>query len=744
MPVPSIINLNNATPAASSGNQNLDWQADSNNPRNVSVQVPIATDVQLGIVKPDGTIITVAAGAITVPDATSSALGVVKPDGTIITVSAGAITVPKASPSVFGVVEVDNVTITESGGVISTTGGAGFANPMTTEGDIIVGGSSGTPVRLGLPTATNQIRGTGVLTPSGTSTTVTVPFPAAAQAADFAIVFVAANYNASSYPSGWSAIDALSASGFTITKTLSSGDISTGHVSVTLNSGSTVVAAIIVFIGSAGTLRTVASHAPSGGPPYILDAAAVSGDTAIYFGGTIPAGTSTITGSKGTALQNQAGADSSGELLSFSVVTSGTDQQTWNWTGGNGVQYLISVIVEPNTAAPINGQVLTVNTSAPDNLAWENPSTGTGTVTAVTGVSPISSSGGTAPAISVATATASALGVVQPDGTIITVSGGAITVPKGSSSAFGVVEVDGTTITAASGVISAVAGLTNPMTTEGDIIYGGSSGVPTRLAAGTSGNVLQTNGSGSAPTWVSPSGGGGSISAGTFGSLPGSPSSGQLYLFTNSLYDMAIYQSSAWVYLKDGKSLTPPSGFSWMNQSTATVTTANGGENVLSAVGANANNVNFRYVAYPTPSFTRTLACRISLFGVGGHGSVNCNAGIALSDGTKMLIFGFYGIGSSGQVTLIYNSGPSVTNINANVFSAINYWIPGEGLVWLRMDDGVTTSAKRTFFISFDGETFIQIYQESNTQFLTPTRIGYYTLGYDTDAFAQLWAVHWA
>lgn len=50
-------------------------------------------------------------------------------------------------------------------------------------------------------------------------------------------------------------------------------------------------------------------------------------------------------------------------------------------------------------------------------------------------------------------------------------------------------------------------GMTNPMTTAGDIIIGGSSGTPTRLAAGTDGYVL-TLASGS-PTWAAPSGGGG-------------------------------------------------------------------------------------------------------------------------------------------------------------------------------------------------------------------------------------------
>lgn len=51
------------------------------------------------------------------------------------------------------------------------------------------------------------------------------------------------------------------------------------------------------------------------------------------------------------------------------------------------------------------------------------------------------------------------------------------------------------------------SGMSNPMTTSGDIIYGGSSGTPARLAAGTSGYYLKTLGSGSAPSWAAVSGG---------------------------------------------------------------------------------------------------------------------------------------------------------------------------------------------------------------------------------------------
>ena len=42
----------------------------------------------------------------------------------------------------------------------------------------------------------------------------------------------------------------------------------------------------------------------------------------------------------------------------------------------------------------------------------------------------------------------------------------------------------------------------NPMTTGGDIVYGGASGVETRLANGTVGQVLRSGGTTVAPTWA--------------------------------------------------------------------------------------------------------------------------------------------------------------------------------------------------------------------------------------------------
>ena len=53
------------------------------------------------------------------------------------------------------------------------------------------------------------------------------------------------------------------------------------------------------------------------------------------------------------------------------------------------------------------------------------------------------------------------------------------------------------------------SGMTNPMTTAGDTIYGGASGTPTRLAIGSTGQVLTV--SGGNPVWATPAGGGGKV-----------------------------------------------------------------------------------------------------------------------------------------------------------------------------------------------------------------------------------------
>lgn len=53
--------------------------------------------------------------------------------------------------------------------------------------------------------------------------------------------------------------------------------------------------------------------------------------------------------------------------------------------------------------------------------------------------------------------------------------------------------------------------LSNPMTTAGDVIYGGASGAPTRLAVGTAAQVLTVNAGATAPEWADPTAGGSGV-----------------------------------------------------------------------------------------------------------------------------------------------------------------------------------------------------------------------------------------
>jgi hypothetical protein len=91
--------------------------------------------------------------------------------------------------------------------------------------------------------------------------------------------------------------------------------------------------------------------------------------------------------------------------------------------------------------------------------------------------------------------------VLQGDGTatVTAAPGMTLNVPAGAPFALQRVAAD----TWIGGAVS--AGLSNPMTTAGDIIVGGASGTPTRLAAGTNGHVLKL--SAGTPAWQAESGG---------------------------------------------------------------------------------------------------------------------------------------------------------------------------------------------------------------------------------------------
>jgi hypothetical protein len=67
-------------------------------------------------------------------------------------------------------------------------------------------------------------------------------------------------------------------------------------------------------------------------------------------------------------------------------------------------------------------------------------------------------------------------------------------------------------------------GMTNPMTTTGDVIYSSSGSTPARLGIGTAGQVLRVNSGATAPEWAAPAAGG-MTQLGTTTTLSGSTTS---------------------------------------------------------------------------------------------------------------------------------------------------------------------------------------------------------------------------
>lgn len=88
----------------------------------------------------------------------------------------------------------------------------------------------------------------------------------------------------------------------------------------------------------------------------------------------------------------------------------------------------------------------------------------------------------------------------------------------------------------------ATGGMSNPMTTSQDIIVGGASGTPGRLAVGSEGQVLTVSSGNVA--WAAASGGGGVTRGTTF---PGTPSTGDRYQRSDINEMIFVYDGTDWV-----------------------------------------------------------------------------------------------------------------------------------------------------------------------------------------------------
>lgn len=230
--------------------------------------------------------------------------------------------------------------------------------------------------------------------------------------------------------------------------------------------------------------------------------------------------------------------------------------------------------------------------------------------------------------------------------------------------------------------ITAGTGLTNPMTTAGDLIVGGSSGTPGRLAAGTSGNVLTSNGPGVAPSWQAASGG---------SSFPG-------------------------LVVPPAGITAPPSvsSLTAVNQSTSTFADTASGI-FMSQPAAATQYIAALVKAVPGVAYTFTVGM-LPIYTQTNYQA----AGICLTDGTGFVTFTLEYANSPviiatkwagfGTYTADYTSTAAYANV-LNMPQAI----------WLRIQDDGTN--RKTYW-SWDGFNWNLLNSVSRTDFITPTQLG--------------------
>jgi hypothetical protein len=98
-------------------------------------------------------------------------------------------------------------------------------------------------------------------------------------------------------------------------------------------------------------------------------------------------------------------------------------------------------------------------------------------------------------------------------------------------------------------------GMTNPMTTTGDVIYSSSGSTPARLGIGTAGQVLQVNAGATAPEWATAAGGASGLTLITRASFSGVADTGttfdDIFNSTYKTYMVIIEESFAVTYSDD-------------------------------------------------------------------------------------------------------------------------------------------------------------------------------------------------
>jgi hypothetical protein len=184
---------------------------------------------------------------------------------------------------------------------------------------------------------------------AGASGSVTVTWPTGAAAGDRAIINASSDW-AVNTPSGWDTLqqaDGSNINGEVMTKVLTSGDISTGSVTITFAGTGSELASCVVFVGAPIVHGVTVSRLFASGSSLASFSDCESGDTLLWFGDSQGGSAPTI--SRGSTLQTRSSAPYS-KINSETLSGAGSVSATFTSAGDN---WASSVAVGPTATTTL-------------------------------------------------------------------------------------------------------------------------------------------------------------------------------------------------------------------------------------------------------------------------------------------------------------------------------------------------------------------------------------------------------
>lgn len=227
-------------------------------------------------------------------------------------------------------------------------------------------------------------------------------------------------------------------------------------------------------------------------------------------------------------------------------------------------------------------------------------------------------------------------------------------------------------------------------------------------------------------------------SVGTYANLPSSGVAGDVYIPTDSFYDILRHNGSSWDHFRNGRLMTPPvnASYSWDNTGNGTVTTTFGGVIGFSSQ-AIAGQLQVRHKTAPTPPYTITTAF------LAHYSSTNFNqAGIGFRDSTGKLTFLGCGWNSAWVLRRIKWNTSTSYNSDYGSITMPPMLIHGP-IIWLQMSNDNTNLI---FRMSSNGVNWTQVGTSvSKTDFVNASGAHQVFFGWgDANADVGMTLLHWS